>query len=332
MPSPLLGIDGLQKLDLSQNKLVTIVNIGNLYNLTHLDLSSNMLDFLSDDICNLTKLKELNLSGNKLTTRGLPLKLFDLNISKLDLSGNRLAPMPLELSQGLIGVQVILIHDNPWEAPELTNIEAGMPQEEIKAILSDWNDSLKSIVNDETQLKKKGPAESVGMFLAEKLNFGKSRSNSESDPKEKSDLKRKISVQSKLKSESPDTKEASPENFSRTRAMSIKSSAPLEKEPSVKAPSLLERAFSLKSKGKDNGSPTKENASATKHSEIAELEVPDSNTPSEEPIAAPIPIPEVQVPARTAAPLKTASRAQGPKGRKVPSAGFIAQSIQNSGK
>lgn len=88
--------------------------------LVKLDLSSNSLDYLSDDIGWLSSLRSLDLSNNRL--RGLPAGLHPMiggpSLTKLNLSNNRLGGIPAVL-EDCVSLQELNLQYN-----ELTNIAA----------------------------------------------------------------------------------------------------------------------------------------------------------------------------------------------------------------
>ena len=72
--------------------------IGELSNLTHLNLSGNSLSKLPSEIWKLSNLLVLNLSRNQL--ENLPSEINNLiNLAALDISNNKLAELPLQIGQ-----------------------------------------------------------------------------------------------------------------------------------------------------------------------------------------------------------------------------------------
>ncbi len=97
IPMDVFSQTDLQKLDLSQNNLTGAPQsqIGQLKNLTTLNLSNNSLTGLPAELGQLSKLEILNVSNNKLT--GLPMELGNLTQLKvLDVSGNSYSAQDLD--------------------------------------------------------------------------------------------------------------------------------------------------------------------------------------------------------------------------------------------
>jgi len=99
LPRELGQLQDLTQLNLHGNNLAYLrKEIGQLTNLTKLDLSGNKLAALPREIGKLTKLNELNLSDNKLAT--LPRELYQIkDLVVLDLSANELTTLPPEIGQ-----------------------------------------------------------------------------------------------------------------------------------------------------------------------------------------------------------------------------------------
>jgi hypothetical protein len=135
VPPQIFSILSLKQLDLSQNGLCSIRGIGSLVNITDLDLSGNLLEFLPDEICNLTALTFANFSKNYLTNRSIPQGFFEKPLNSVDLSENLLVKVPPELLQCLIKSESVSIHSNPWENADLAKITADSTEESIKEVL-----------------------------------------------------------------------------------------------------------------------------------------------------------------------------------------------------
>jgi hypothetical protein len=96
LPESIQNIVSLKSLYLSSNKLTLPPEIGNLYNLEHLELYDNNLSSIPPEIGNLYNLQQLYLSGNNLTS--VPYEIGNLhNLTSLDLSFNDLTDIPIEI-------------------------------------------------------------------------------------------------------------------------------------------------------------------------------------------------------------------------------------------
>jgi internalin A len=94
LPLEIGNLTNLTSLDLRSNQLRALPeSIGNLTNLTSLDLRLNRFQDLPESIGNLTKLTSLDIWNNQLTA--LPESIGNLtNLTSLDLSGNYLKTLP----------------------------------------------------------------------------------------------------------------------------------------------------------------------------------------------------------------------------------------------
>ncbi|MEM6452631.1 MAG: COR domain-containing protein [Cyanobacteria bacterium P01_D01_bin.105] len=94
LPESIGNLSNLTSLNLSDKQLTTLPeSIGNLSNLTSLNLHINQLTTLPESIGNLSNLTSLDLSGNQLTT--LPESIGNLsNLTSLDLTSNQLQEFP----------------------------------------------------------------------------------------------------------------------------------------------------------------------------------------------------------------------------------------------
>ena len=105
------GMVGLRRLDLSANDLTSLPAgvFGGLRALTHLDLGDNRLQSLRGDLfAGLVELAHLRVTGNQLSS--LPDGIFagltalgTGRIGEIDLSGNRVDPLPVEVSVAAAG-------------------------------------------------------------------------------------------------------------------------------------------------------------------------------------------------------------------------------------
>lgn len=153
-PSQMFFIHSLRKLDLSKNKLHSIRGIGSLINLTDLDLSINILEYVPDEICALGNLLFLNISNNHLENRSLPPKLLSLSFSSLDISENSFSMTP-ELLDCLSKSDSISIHSNLWAETALAAITSDTNEDEVKLVIKNLHlppvvlKSEKSIIVEE---------------------------------------------------------------------------------------------------------------------------------------------------------------------------------------
>ncbi|MEE6527126.1 hypothetical protein FKM82_028240 [Ascaphus truei] len=99
MPKCLLKLSDVEELDLSRNQLRKVPDwIQRFQNLRLLDLHSNLIEKLPESIGELQALLHLNVSNNKLTTKGLPMELSQLkNLRQLNLGLNFINMLPTTL-------------------------------------------------------------------------------------------------------------------------------------------------------------------------------------------------------------------------------------------
>ena len=122
LPSEIGQLLNLTRLELYDNKLTNLPpEIGQLTNLIEFGLSSNKLTSLPPEISQLIKLKTLNLSSNQLSS--LPSEIGQLiELKELNLSNNKLSSLPSEIGQ-LINLITLDLDYN-----ELTNLPATIGQ------------------------------------------------------------------------------------------------------------------------------------------------------------------------------------------------------------
>ena len=114
----------LKSLDLGRNNLSFLPSLESCPLLEELNLQSNQITILPDTISSLSKLTELNLSGNDV--QGFPTD-FCLNKGELDLSQQELRDIP-EYIRPLLGLQILKLNGNklqniPEWLVELSNLQ-----------------------------------------------------------------------------------------------------------------------------------------------------------------------------------------------------------------
>jgi small GTP-binding protein len=132
-------LKNLTELNLSKNQLEPLPpEIGELKNLTELNLSRNQLETLPPEIGELKNLTELNLTGNQLET--LPPEIGELkNLTKLDLSRNQLETLPAEIvllkNLTKLDLSVNRLKTLPAEILELKNLtELNLPYNQLETL------------------------------------------------------------------------------------------------------------------------------------------------------------------------------------------------------
>jgi len=127
LPESIQNLVSLKSLYLSSNKLTLPPEIGNLYNLEHLELYDNNLSSIPPEIGNLYNLQWLHLSGNNLTS--VPYEIGNLhNLTSLDLSFNDLTNIPIDICY-MNNLQSLWMDGNkltslPVEIESLSNLQA----------------------------------------------------------------------------------------------------------------------------------------------------------------------------------------------------------------
>ncbi|KAI6063035.1 Leucine-rich repeat and calponin-like proteiny domain-containing protein 3 [Aix galericulata] len=105
----------LKVLIASNNKLVSIPEeIGQLRQLTELDVSCNEIQTIPPQIGNLESLRDLNVRRNHLVR--LPEELADLPLIRLDFSCNKITTIPV-CYRNLRHLQTIMLENNPLQSP-----------------------------------------------------------------------------------------------------------------------------------------------------------------------------------------------------------------------
>jgi hypothetical protein len=121
-PDAIGNIPELTELNLCANELRTVPAIlGRLFQLHELKLDGNRIEQLPAELTRLTELRSLTMSNNALTT--LPAGLLDLGeLTRLSLGDNDLRELPEEFAT-LSRLEALWLHDNP-----LTSLPASMTQ------------------------------------------------------------------------------------------------------------------------------------------------------------------------------------------------------------
>ncbi|KAM4704354.1 leucine-rich repeat-containing protein 18 [Rhinophrynus dorsalis] len=131
LPKCLLKLCDVEEMDLSRNLIRKVPDwIQRFQNLCWLDLHSNQIEKLPVSICQLHKLRHLNVCNNKLTTNGIPLELSQLeNLSLLNLGLNTIDVLPTtvgalkELRElGLFDNQLTALPTNIVKLPKLKKL------------------------------------------------------------------------------------------------------------------------------------------------------------------------------------------------------------------
>ncbi|XP_068809900.1 DISP complex protein LRCH3 isoform X8 [Struthio camelus] len=105
----------LKVLIASNNKLVSIPEeIGQLRQLTELDVSCNEIQTIPPQIGNLESLRDLNVRRNHLVR--LPEELAELPLIRLDISCNKITTIPV-CYRNLRHLQTIMLENNPLQSP-----------------------------------------------------------------------------------------------------------------------------------------------------------------------------------------------------------------------
>ncbi|XP_075013253.1 DISP complex protein LRCH3 isoform X1 [Calonectris borealis] len=105
----------LKVLIASNNKLVSIPEeIGQLRQLTELDVSCNEIQTIPPQIGNLESLRDLNVRRNNLVR--LPEELAELPLIRLDFSCNKITTIPV-CYRNLRHLQIIMLENNPLQSP-----------------------------------------------------------------------------------------------------------------------------------------------------------------------------------------------------------------------
>ncbi|XP_052819033.1 protein flightless-1 homolog isoform X1 [Mya arenaria] len=115
-PKHIADMTGLRWLKLNRTGLTEMPKeMGNLTKLEHLSLIKNNISSLGRDVEKLTSLRTINCRHNKLTDKGIPNKVFQLqDLSVVDFSHNELNEVPPELENAK-GVIVLNLSNNNIE-------------------------------------------------------------------------------------------------------------------------------------------------------------------------------------------------------------------------
>jgi hypothetical protein len=113
LPDSIGNLENLTELDLCDNQLQSLPDsIGNLENLTELDLRENQLQSLPDSIGNLNNLTELYLRDNQL--QSLPDSIGNLNnLQRINLKNNNLISLPPRFRDIINQVRLLVLSGNP---------------------------------------------------------------------------------------------------------------------------------------------------------------------------------------------------------------------------
>jgi Leucine-rich repeat (LRR) protein len=115
----------LQKLDLSDNELVSIEKTVQLKRLRECDLSGNRLTTLPRSFQSLKSLKVLNLTNNGFSV--VPLSVANLRrLEELDMRGNGLRSLPAEMN-AMNTLKILHLEDNAFTEEERKAIRERFP-------------------------------------------------------------------------------------------------------------------------------------------------------------------------------------------------------------
>ncbi|MEL6439281.1 MAG: GTP-binding protein, partial [Cyanobacteria bacterium J06621_8] len=144
LPAEIGQLTNLSVLDLQDNSLSSLpVEIVQLTNLSVLDLNSNSLSSLPAEIGQLTNLSVLDLQDNSLSS--LPAEIGQLtNLSELYLNSNSLSNLPAEIGQ-LTNLSKLYLNSNSLPIPPEILEKADEPAAIINYYLSLQNDQQKPL-------------------------------------------------------------------------------------------------------------------------------------------------------------------------------------------
>ncbi|KAI8909626.1 hypothetical protein EDD86DRAFT_205898 [Gorgonomyces haynaldii] len=335
VPRPFLDCLSLKTLNLSGNLLVSVTGIGALRNLRNLNLSNNMLDYLPDDFVDLSLLEDLNLKNNRLTLRSFPGDFPKLPLKAMDLSNNQLESLSTELASLLLRLCDLKLYGNNFDKA-LGSIEEDTSIDDVRSLLAKefklvLTKREQRVVQEEQKEEPKEeqvqPVKPDGLFgmLRRKLSVVGT------PPQQRSSQGRKESIVI-----TPEMRNSASDVPSPTSA-GLERSNSLSRKRSTKKKSNLNTEDQLTELRSSNVEAQQPDQQQRKKSTFGLLtKKPSHHAPPPQPSAndvvvrlstdkQPVDLDAVQ---RTNAPLQTAKRAAGPRGRKPPTQAFLQQNAE----